>query len=66
MRKSSRRYRYGQFKNRINKSYLYFIVKQNLVYHMNKEHWNTIILSDKCDRELVEELLEQSYDLTKK
>ena len=35
-------------------------------YHMNKEHWNTIILSDKCDRGLVEELLEQSYDLTKK
>ena len=35
-------------------------------YHMNKEHWNTIILSEKCDRELIEQLLEQSYDLTKK
>lgn len=35
-------------------------------YHMNKEHWNTIILSDKCDKKLVEELLEQSYELTKK
>lgn len=35
-------------------------------YHMNKEHWNTIILDDKCDKELVKELLEQSYDLTKK
>ena len=35
-------------------------------YHMNKEHWNTIILSEKCDRELVEELLKQRYDLTKK
>ena len=35
-------------------------------YHMNKEHWNTIILSDKCDKELIEELLMQSYELTKK
>ena len=33
-------------------------------YHMNKEHWNTIILNDKCDKELIEELLNQSYDLT--
>lgn len=35
-------------------------------YHMNKEHWNTIILNEKCDKKLVEELLEQSYNLTKK
>ncbi len=35
-------------------------------YHMNKEHWNTIILSKNCDRSLVEELLEQSYELTRK
>ena len=35
-------------------------------YHMNKQHWNTVILSEKCDKELVEELIEQSYDLTKK
>ena len=35
-------------------------------YHMNKEHWNTIILSDKCDKKLIEELLMQSYELTKK
>ena len=35
-------------------------------YHMNKEHWNTIILSDDCDEGLVKELLKQSYDLTKK
>ena len=35
-------------------------------YHMNKEHWNTIILSDKCDKELVKELLEQSYELTRR
>ena len=34
-------------------------------YHMNKEHWNTIIISDKVDNSLVEELIEQSYELTK-
>ncbi len=34
-------------------------------YHMNKEHWNTIIIDDKVDVSLVEELIEQSYDLTK-
>ena len=35
-------------------------------YHMNKQHWNTIILNEKCDEKLVQELIEQSYDLTKK
>lgn len=35
-------------------------------YHMNKEHWNTIILSENCDEEIVKELLEQSYNLTDK
>ena len=35
-------------------------------YHMNKQHWNTIILSDKCDTDLIKELLEQSYESTKK
>lgn len=34
-------------------------------YHMNKEHWNTIIVDDKVDVDLVEELIEQSYELTK-
>ena len=33
---------------------------------MNKQHWNTIILNEKCDEKLVQELIEQSYDLTKK
>ena len=33
-------------------------------YHQNKEHWNTIILSEKCDNELIKELLDQSYELT--
>ncbi|MCI8761162.1 MAG: MmcQ/YjbR family DNA-binding protein [Clostridia bacterium] len=35
-------------------------------YHMNKEHWNTIIISNKVDDSLVKELIEQSYELTKK
>ena len=34
-------------------------------YHMNKEHWNTIIIDDKVDKSLVKELIEQSYELTK-
>ena len=34
-------------------------------YHMNKEHWNTIIIDDKVDVSLVKELIEQSYELTK-
>lgn len=34
-------------------------------YHMNKEHWNTIIIDEKVDVSLVEELIEQSYKLTK-
>lgn len=34
-------------------------------YHMNKEHWNTIIIDDKVDVSLVEELIEQSYELTR-
>ena len=35
-------------------------------YHMNKEHWNTVILSEEVDVNLVKELIEQSYQLTKK
>lgn len=51
-----------EYSELLRKTYDYIIP----AYHMNKEHWNTIILSDECDRELVEELLEQSYNLTKK
>ena len=35
-------------------------------YHMNKQHWNSIIISDKVDVSLVQELIEQSYELTRK
>ncbi len=34
-------------------------------YHMNKEHWNTIIVDEKVNNNLVKELIEQSYQLTK-
>ena len=46
----------------LRKAYDYIIP----AYHMNKEHWNTIIISENNDKELVEELIEQSYNLTKK
>lgn len=35
-------------------------------YHMNKEHWNTIIISKKVNQSLLYELIDQSYELTKK
>lgn len=34
-------------------------------YHMNKEHWNTIIVDKRTDKILVKELIKQSYELTK-
>ena len=49
-----------EYSELLRKSYDYIIP----AYHMNKEHWNTIILSDKCDEELIKELLELSYELT--
>ncbi|MBR3720782.1 MAG: MmcQ/YjbR family DNA-binding protein [Clostridia bacterium] len=51
-----------EYSELLRKAYDYIIP----AYHMNKEHWNTIILSDKCDKKLVEELLVLSYELTKK
>lgn len=35
-------------------------------YHMNKEHWNTVIISKNVNKELVYDLINQSYQLTKK
>jgi len=35
-------------------------------YHMNKEHWNTIIIDKNVDKNIVKELINQSYELTKK
>ena len=34
-------------------------------YHMNKDHWLTILLDGTAEDELIWELLEISYDLTK-
>ena len=49
-----------EYSDLLRKTYDYIIP----AYHMNKEHWNTIILSDRCDENLVKELLELSYELT--
>ena len=45
----------------LRKSYDYIIPG----YHMNKEHWNTIIIDNKVNDSLVKELIEQSYRITK-
>lgn len=34
-------------------------------YHMNKEHWNTIIIEENIDVSIVKELIDESYELTK-
>lgn len=33
-------------------------------YHMNKDHWITVLLDGSASEELIRELLELSYDLT--
>ena len=35
-------------------------------YHMNKQHWNSIIMSDDVDVSLVQEMIKESYELTRK
>ena len=50
-----------EYSELLRKTYDYIIP----AYHMNKVHWNTIILSDDIDEELVKELILQSYELTK-
>lgn len=32
-------------------------------YHMNKQHWNTLVLDHRLDAELVFELIDHSYEL---
>ena len=51
-----------EYSELLRKTYDYIIP----AYHMNKQLWNTIILSDKCDKKLIKELIDQSYELTKK
>lgn len=35
-------------------------------YHMNKRHWNTVVLDGSVPSELVRELVDHSYQLVKK
>lgn len=35
-------------------------------YHMNKEHWNTVILDGSLPNELIYKLIDDSYDLVVK
>lgn len=50
-----------EYSELLRNSYEYIIP----AYHMNKEHWNTIILGDDVDECIVKELIDQSYELTK-
>lgn len=34
-------------------------------YHMNKEHWNSIILDETIPVETIKNMIEESYELTK-
>lgn len=51
-----------EYSELLRKSYTYIIP----AYHMNKEHWNTIIVDDCTDFDLLKELIKESYNLTKK
>ena len=44
----------------------YDVEEKDPAHIMNKELWNTIIVSRDVDVSLVKELIEQSYELTKK
>lgn len=35
-------------------------------YHMNKKHWNTLVLNARLSAALVQELIVHSYDLVRK
>lgn len=35
-------------------------------WHMNKKHWNAVIVNGRLSRELVKELVDHSYELVKK
>ncbi len=32
-------------------------------YHMNKEHWNTLVMDGRLDHQLIFELIDHSYEL---
>ena len=50
-----------EYSELLRRSYPYIIP----AYHMNKQHWNTIIADDCTDVELLKELTKGSYELTK-
>ena len=35
-------------------------------YHMNKKHWNTIIVDGKLSNKILKEMIDESYDLVNK
>lgn len=35
-------------------------------YHMNKKHWNTIIIDGSLNRKMIKQLIKDSYDLVHK
>lgn len=49
-----------EYSELLRKSYNYIIP----AYHMNKEHWNTIIVEKCTDYDLLKELINGSYNLT--
>lgn len=51
-----------EYSDILRKTYNYIIP----AYHMNKEHWNTIIVDENVDEEIVKELIKISYNLTSK
>lgn len=50
-----------EYSELLRNSYKYIIP----AYHMNKEHWNTIIVDECTDYELLKDLIKGSYELTK-
>lgn len=35
-------------------------------YHMNKKHWNTIVVDGSLSRKLLKEMIDDSYELVRK
>jgi predicted DNA-binding protein (MmcQ/YjbR family) len=35
-------------------------------YHMNKKHWNTVVVNGKLSSEQIKKMIDDSYDLVKK
>lgn len=48
--------------NEFNRKRFSFVIP---AYHMNKTHWNSIILSEDTPDDIVKGLIQESYDLTK-